>query len=66
VLLLLFEQLNQHHKRAAYLGQGPNFAKRTHRPLSKDPNFSKKRFLKIFENCLPKPQKWWQKGFLEE
>jgi hypothetical protein len=42
VLLLLFEQLNQHHKRAAYLGQGPNFAKRTHRPLSKDPNFSKK------------------------
>ncbi len=26
----------------AQLGQGINFAKRTHRPLSKDPNFGKK------------------------
>jgi hypothetical protein len=26
----------------------------------------KKRFFKIVENCLPKPQKWWQKGFFEE
>jgi hypothetical protein len=26
----------------------------------------KKRFLIILENWLPKPQKWCQKGFLEE
>jgi hypothetical protein len=35
VLPLMFELLNQLHKRAAYLGKAKNFANRTHRLLSK-------------------------------
>jgi hypothetical protein len=62
----MFEQLNHLHKRTAYLGKYKDFAKITHWPLSKDQNFRKKRFLIILENCLSKPQKWCQKGFLEE
>jgi hypothetical protein len=44
----MFEQLNHLHKRAALLGKGKNFAKRTHRPLSKDQNLSKKMFFDNF------------------
>jgi hypothetical protein len=61
----MFEQLNQLHKRAAKLGKGTNFAKRTHRPLSKDQNFSKKngfsKFWKIaYQNTemMPKRIPW--------
>jgi hypothetical protein len=42
----MFELLNHLHKRAAYLGKGKNFAKRTCRPLSKDQNISKKTVFK--------------------
>jgi hypothetical protein len=38
------------------MGKGKNFAKRTHRSLSKDQNISKKSVFDNLENCQPKPQ----------
>ncbi len=40
---LLFKLLNHLHKRPFQLGKGINKVTRTHRPLSKDLNLSKKR-----------------------
>jgi hypothetical protein len=44
MLPVLFELLNHLHIRPFQLGKGINKATRTHRPLSKDLNLSKKRF----------------------
>ncbi len=44
MLPLLFELLNHLHKRPVQLGKGIKKATKTHRPLSKDLNLSKKKF----------------------
>jgi hypothetical protein len=65
MLPLLFELLNHLNKRSIQLGKGNKKATRTHRPLSKNQNLSKKR---VFwgVNCLPKPQEKCQKVSFEK
>jgi hypothetical protein len=64
----LFELLNHLHKRSIQLGKVIQKATRTHRPLSKDLNLSKKTFLFLGRgaNCLPKPQEKCQKVSFEK
>jgi hypothetical protein len=51
MLPLLFELLNQLHKRPVQLGKGIKTATRAHRPLSKDLNLSKKTVVFLGVNC---------------
>jgi hypothetical protein len=64
MLPLLFELLNQPHKRPVQLGKRIKKATKPHTPLSKDLNLSTKKHGFFWGGGAKKPQEKCQKGFL--